>query len=97
MIELSDLQKDILKMAVEHDGDITNKEIAERLDCSEDWAGETRRKYEHKVNEEEIPDDWQSVREPKSLDSDDEPGAVGPALLLILAIALMWAVENGVI
>ena len=50
MIELTDLQEDILTLAVENP-EMTNQEIADVLDCSENWAGEVRRKYEHAVDE----------------------------------------------
>lgn len=60
MIELTDLQEDILTLAVE-DPDMTNEEIADVLDCSPDWVGEVRRKYGSKVNEEEINDELQTV------------------------------------
>lgn len=60
MIDLTDLQEDILTLAVE-DPDRTNEEIAEILDCSPDWVGEVRRKYEHKVNEEEVTDELLTV------------------------------------
>lgn len=60
MIELTDLQEDILTLAVE-DPDMTNEEIAEILDCSPDWVGEVRRKYGSKVNEEEVNDELKTV------------------------------------
>jgi len=53
MIELTDLQEDILTLAVKRD-DLSNQDIADILDCSEEYVGEVRRDYEGKVDESAV-------------------------------------------
>ncbi|KZN26524.1 hypothetical protein A4G99_21030 [Haladaptatus sp. R4] len=80
MIDLTDLQEDILTLAVQNP-DITNKEIADRLDCSENYAGEIRRKYEGSVDEEQISGKLNSV----SNSSGSSGGLLSFVLFLIVA------------
>lgn len=55
-IDLTDLEEDILTVAKQNP-DMTNEEIAEKLNCSASWVGEVRGKYESKIPEDEIPDE----------------------------------------
>lgn len=55
-IDLTDLEEDILTVAKQNP-DLTNEEIAEKLDCSASWVGEVRDRYESKVPKDEIPDE----------------------------------------
>lgn len=91
MIDLTDLQEDILTLAVD-DPDRTSEEIAAILDCSPDWVGEVRRKYEHKVNENEVTGELKTVsgtasNPPKSM---DKKKAENYALGIILATGVWW-------
>ena len=91
MIDLTDLQEDILTLAVE-DPDKTNDEIAAILDCSPDWVGEVRRKYEHKVNESKVTDELKTVsgtasNPPKP---EDKKKAENYAAGIIVATGVWW-------
>lgn len=98
MIELTDLQEDILTLAVD-DPDRTNEEIADVLDCSPDWVGEVRRKYEHKVAQSEVTDELKTVpgtasNPPKPR---DEKKAENYAIGIVLATGAWWFPVLGVI
>lgn len=99
MIELTDLQEDILALAVEQP-DLTNRDIAEVLDCSEDWVGEVRNKYEPKVDENQIdPEeplntvDGTPADPPdpsRSTEWDDKPEDISKGAALIAAGLCAW-------
>lgn len=89
-IELTDLEEDILVVA-HRNPDMTNEEIAEKLDCSASWVTETRNKYESKVPDSEIPN---------TLNGDYSNGGGGSLLggLFYLCVVLpakltFWALE----
>ena len=97
MIDLTDLQEDILTLAVD-DPDRTSEEIAAILDCSPDWVGEVRRKYEHKVNENEVTGELKTVSgsasnppKPKTEQSKDiyDIGIVGATVVWWLPVLAM--------
>jgi len=96
MIDLTDLQEDILTLAVENP-DMTNEEIAEILDCSEEWVGEVRRKYEHKVNENKVDKDLNTRRGTANTVSANSGGALDTLVItpIILSLELtFWVLEN---
>ncbi|WP_135805197.1 Lrp/AsnC family transcriptional regulator [Halorussus marinus] len=105
MIELTDLQEDILTLAVENP-EMTNEEIAEILDCSEEWVGEVRRKYEQKVSESKVSQELQTVagtaKNPPQpgnsvLDTDEIDTFDVVMVLFLLLIIGRWAMNQGLI
>lgn len=91
MIDLTELQEDILTLAIENP-DRTNKEIAAILDCSPDWVGEVRRKYEHKVNEAEVTDDLKTASGTASNPPMPNSGESGSSydVGIVAATAIWW-------
>ncbi|WP_276298815.1 hypothetical protein [Halorussus lipolyticus] len=93
MIDLTDLQEDILTLAVEHP-DKTNEEIAAILDCSPDWVGDVRRDYEHKVNENQVTDELNTVSgtasNPPAPSTNEESEGTDRTMEIVLATGLWW-------
>ncbi|USZ68315.1 hypothetical protein NGM10_00905 [Halorussus salilacus] len=98
MIDLTDLQEDILTLAVKNP-EMTNEEIADVLDCSPNWVGEVRRKYEHAVDESQVDDSLNTVRGNAQTvkSSSGGGGLLGFFIIMPLELSLaftVWALEN---
>jgi hypothetical protein len=99
MIDLTDLQEDILTLAVKNP-DLTNEEIADVLDCSPNWVGEVRRKYEHSVDESQVDDSLNTVRGNAQTVKTSSGGGGLLDFFIIMPLELtlaftVWALENG--
>lgn len=96
MIDLTDLQEDILTLATKHP-DMTNRDIADVLDCSEEYVGEVLRDYEHAVDESKVTNELNTIRR-NARDVNMGNGGILDALVLrpmVLLLSLsFWALET---
>ncbi len=96
MIDLTDLQEDILTLAIKHP-DMTNGEIADVLNCSEEYVGEVRRDYEHAVDESKVDNELNTIRR-NARDVNMGNGGILDALILkplVLTLTFsFWALET---
>jgi len=92
MAELTQLQHDILQEKKENPDD-SPKEIAARLDCSESHAYQTLQDYDTAhIDKAEIKASESSNDSAESSDSE-----LGKWILIALVVALVWAIQQGVI
>jgi hypothetical protein len=99
MIDLTDLQEDILTLAVKNP-EMTNEEIADVLDCSPNWVSEVRRKYEYSVDESQVGDSLNTVRGNAQTVANSSGGGGLLDFFIIMPLELslaftVWALETG--
>ncbi|WP_136688671.1 hypothetical protein [Halorhabdus amylolytica] len=90
-VDLTGLQEDILTLAVE-DPDLTNEEIADRLDCSPQYVSDVRNQFEHKVDADSLNGDLSSSGQSTSSGNSTEftPASAVNSLPSATKVATGW-------